>query len=100
MFRRIKPPPTTKESEVGKNRLINTLFMHVAITPSPTSALHNPDLDDRQVRCHVLKDAHVPNVTPASTGQTGAAELFPCSSCQNLLGCLYRKRAGILEMGG
>lgn len=58
----------------------------VAITPSPTSAFHNPDLNDRQVCCHVLKDAHIPNVAPTKTGQTMAAELFPCPPCQKSLG--------------
>lgn len=43
--------------------------MDVATTASPTSALHNPDLNYRQMCCHVLKDAHIPNIAPANTAE-------------------------------
>lgn len=59
--------------------------MDGATTASPTSALHDPDLDDRQVCCHVLKDAHIPNIAPANTAQMRTDGLFPHASCQNPL---------------
>lgn len=59
--------------------------MDGATTASPTSALHDPDLDDRQVCCHVFKDAHIPNIAPANTAQMRTDGLFPHPSCQNPL---------------